>query len=135
MLKKMAINRIMLLALAGAAFAQMDGMNADMNSSSSMMVTTTTDSSAAATTMTSSSMDSPIGLTNPATTTTNLVSGMPTSTADDMDYSSMSSDNYTDETTSAPVGPSMITSSSTMTDMSSMTETGSMTTMMGGMPS
>ncbi|KAI3328885.1 hypothetical protein HD806DRAFT_481000 [Xylariaceae sp. AK1471] len=136
----MAIKRVAILALAGVAFAQMDSMSGDMNSSSSMVAVDTSpaaDNSAVATTATSgpmgSPMDSPIGVTIPPVTTTDTISAVPTSITDNMDYSSISADNSTSDTM-AMADPSVTPSSSVMTEvtnMSSMTETGSMTTMDG----
>jgi hypothetical protein len=136
----MAIKGVVILALAGVAFAQMNGMSGGMNNSSSTMVINTTpaaDSSVVATTATSDPMDSPIdspiGVTMPPMTTTDVASAAPTSMADG-NYSSMPADNPTSDT--VMVDPSMTLSTSVMTDMTdmtSMTETGSMTTI-DGMP-
>ncbi|KAH9909395.1 hypothetical protein F4778DRAFT_229207 [Xylariomycetidae sp. FL2044] len=135
----MAFKRVAMLALATAALAQMENMDPMMSSEETAMATTAMATTAAPTSeaiSTSVYTDSPIGLTNPASTVADTT--VPTAMASDVMSSAASAvspaDDYMGQTTSMPMESAMSSAAAATSGMSSMTTVTGSAGSMGGMP-
>ncbi|KAI0452781.1 hypothetical protein F5B21DRAFT_482310 [Xylaria acuta] len=106
----MAMKRVAILALAGAAFAQMDTNSSSVPDSTALAAYNTNSGPA-------------ISVTNPLTTTTDAASGVPASYSTNSPHGSTTpGDNYSSESITAVVGSS-VTASSPVAPIVTVTDT------------